>query len=137
MEQTVLFVDDDRHILSALQRVLSRGAYKVIVTSYASDALEIVDRESPQVVVSDLRMPDASGVELLKTVRERHPDAIRILMTGSPGPEEVEAERRGEIFRLLSKPWVDEDLKATLRDAFECFARNLAAGPEWMGARGR
>jgi DNA-binding NtrC family response regulator len=137
MERTVLFVDDDLNILSALQRILSRGSYKVIVTSHASEALEIVDRESPQVVVSDLRMPDASGVELLRTVRERHPDAITILMTGCAGPEEVEAERRGEIFRLLSKPWVDEDLNAALRDAFECFARNLAGGPEWMGARAR
>jgi len=120
VEHCVLFIDDEANILKALQRLLRNEPCRVITASRGSEALEILDRERPQVVVSDQRMPEISGVDLLQSVRQRHPDVIRILLTGYTEMNvAVEAINRGEIFRLVTKPWNDEELKATLRQAFD------------------
>ncbi len=120
MEHCVLFIDDETNILKALQRLLRNEPCRVITASRGSEALEVLDRERPQVVVSDQRMPEISGVDLLQSVRQRHPDVIRILLTGYTEMNvAVEAINRGEIFRLVTKPWNDEELKATLRQAFD------------------
>jgi putative nucleotidyltransferase with HDIG domain len=120
MEHCVLFIDDEANILKALQRLLRNEPCRVITANRGSEALEILDRERPQVVVSDQRMPEISGVDLLQSVRQRHPDVIRILLTGYTEMNvAVEAINRGEIFRLVTKPWNDEELKATLRQAFD------------------
>jgi putative nucleotidyltransferase with HDIG domain len=120
VDHCVLFIDDEANILKALQRLLRNEPCRVITASRGSEALEILDREHPQVVVSDQRMPEISGVDLLQSVRQRHPDVIRILLTGYTEMNvAVEAINRGEIFRLVTKPWNDEELKATLRQAFD------------------
>jgi len=120
MEHCVLFIDDEANILKALQRLLRNEPCRVLTANRGSEALEILDRERPQVVVSDQRMPEISGVDLLQSVRQRHPDVIRILLTGYTEMNvAVEAINRGEIFRLVTKPWNDEELKATLRQAFD------------------
>jgi putative nucleotidyltransferase with HDIG domain len=120
LDHCVLFIDDEANILKALQRLLRNEPCRVITASRGSEALEILEREHPQVVVSDQRMPEISGVDLLQSVRQRHPDAIRILLTGYTEMNvAVEAINRGEIFRLVTKPWNDEELKATLRQAFD------------------
>ena len=120
MEHCVLFIDDEANILKSLQRLFRNEPCRVITATRGSDALEIVDREHPQVVVSDQRMPEISGVDLLQSVRKRYPDVIRILLTGYTEMNvAVEAINRGEIFRLVTKPWNDEELKATLRQAFD------------------
>jgi adenylate cyclase len=120
VEHCVLFIDDETNILKALQRLLRNEPCRVITASRGAEALEILDRERPQVVVSDQRMPEISGVDLLQTVRQRHPDVVRILLTGYTEMNiAVEAINRGEIFRLVTKPWNDEELKATLRQAFD------------------
>ena len=120
MEHCVLFIDDETNILKALQRLLRNEPCRVITASRGAEALEILDRERPQVVVSDQRMPEISGVDLLQSVRQRHPDVVRILLTGYTEMNiAVEAINRGEIFRLVTKPWNDEELKATLRQAFD------------------
>ncbi len=122
MEHCVLFIDDETNILKALQRLLRNEPCRVITASRGSEALEVLDRERPQVVVSDQRMPEISGVDLLQSVRQRHPDVIRILLTGYTEMNvAVEAINRGEIFRLVTKPWNDEELKATLRQAFDTY----------------
>jgi response regulator RpfG family c-di-GMP phosphodiesterase len=122
VEHCVLFIDDEANILRALQRLLRNEPCRVITASRGSEALEVLDRERPQVVVSDQRMPEISGVDLLQSVRQRHPDVIRILLTGYTEMNvAVEAINRGEIFRLVTKPWNDEELKATLRQAFDTY----------------
>ena len=65
-------------------------------------------------------MPEMNGVELLSVIRERHPDAVRMMLTGYTEMNvAVEAINHGEIYRLITKPWNDEELKATLRQAFD------------------
>ena len=118
----VLFVDDEVNILKAVKRLLRHEPWEVLCASRPQEALELLDTQAVQVVVSDQRMPEMSGVDLLAAVRERHPDVVRMMLTGYTEMNvAVEAINRGEIFRLITKPWNDEELKATLRQAFDHF----------------
>ena len=119
-EHTVLFVDDEPNILKAVQRLLRHEPVRVLCTSRGVEALELLDKTPAQVVVSDQRMPEMCGVDLLSAVRERHGDVVRMMMTGHTDMHvAVDAINRGEIYRLITKPWNDEELKATLRQAFD------------------
>jgi putative nucleotidyltransferase with HDIG domain len=119
-EHTVLFVDDEVNILKALQRLLRNEPMTVLTASRPHEALDLLDRADAQLVVSDQRMPEMSGVDLLSSVRERHPDIVRMMLTGYTEMNiAVEAINRGEIYRLITKPWNDDELKATLRQAFD------------------
>jgi putative nucleotidyltransferase with HDIG domain len=118
----VLFVDDEVNILKAVKRLLRNESWEVLCAGRPQEALELLDTSAVQVVVSDQRMPEMSGVDLLSAVRERHPDVVRMMLTGYTEMNvAVEAINRGEIFRLITKPWNDEELKATLRQAFDHF----------------
>ncbi len=118
MEHTVLFVDDEINILKAIQRLLRNEPLKVLSASRAQEALDLLANHPCEVVVTDQRMPEMSGVDLLSGVRERHPDIVRMMLTGyTEMTIAVDAINRGEIFRLITKPWNDEELKATIRQA--------------------
>ena len=117
---TVLFVDDEVNILKALQRLLRNEPIDVLTASNPSEAFELIDRVGPQVIVSDQRMPEMSGVDFLSAVRNQHGDVVRMMLTGYTDMTiAVEAINKGEIYRLITKPWNDEELKATLRQAFD------------------
>ena len=117
---TVLFVDDEVNILKALQRLLRNEPIDVLTANSPAEAFELIDRVGPQVIVSDQRMPEMSGVDFLSAVRDRHSDVVRMMLTGYTDMTiAVEAINKGEIYRLITKPWNDEELKATLRQAFD------------------
>ncbi len=119
-EHTVLFVDDEANILKALQRLLRNEPLNVLTATSPQEAIELLKSTPAQVVVSDQRMPDMSGVDLLSTIREHQPEMVRMMLTGYTEMNiAVEAINRGEIYRLITKPWNDEELKATLRQAFD------------------
>ena len=119
-EHTVLFVDDEVNILKALQRLLRSEDMTVLSASRGQEALELLEKTSAQVVISDQRMPEMSGVDLLSQVRERWPDVVRMMLTGYTEIDvAVEAINRGEIYRLITKPWNDDELRATIRQAFD------------------
>lgn len=119
-EQTILFVDDEVNILKALKRLTRHEPWTVLCASRGAEALELLERTPAQVVVSDQRMPEMSGVDLLQSVRDRYPDVVRMMLTGYTEMNvAVDAINRGEIFRLITKPWNDEELKATIRQAFD------------------
>ncbi len=117
---TVLFVDDEVNILKALQRLLRSEHMNVLCASRAQEALELLDKQQCQVVVTDQRMPEMTGVDLLSQVRERFPDIVRMMLTGYTEMDvAVDAINRGEIYRLITKPWNDDELRATIRQAFD------------------
>ncbi|MEE3332172.1 MAG: HD domain-containing phosphohydrolase [Myxococcota bacterium] len=119
-DHTVLFVDDEVNILKALRRLLRNEPINVLTASRPGEAIDLLAREDVQVLVTDQRMPDMSGVDMLSTIRERNPDIVRMMLTGYTEMKiAVEAINRGEIFRLITKPWNDDELKATLRQAFD------------------
>jgi len=119
-QHTILFVDDEKNILSALERLLRSEDMTVLCASRPQEALELLDRHPVQVVVSDQRMPEMSGIDLLSRVRERHPDLVRMMLTGCTETDAVlEAIQGGAIHRLLSKPWNAAELRAAIRQAFD------------------
>ena len=120
---TVLFVDDEARILSALQRSLRREGYRILTAQTPAAALRLVDEEPVDVIVSDQKMPGMSGLALLAEVVRRRPSARRLLITGWPEeipPEQVEALG---IRAVLPKPWDERELKAILR-------KETASGPQ-------
>lgn len=119
---TVLFVDDEENILRSLTRLFMDEPYAVATTSDTDRALEIMAAENIKVVVSDQRMPRVTGVEFLARSKSVRPDAVRILFTGYADIQATQdAINKGEVYRYISKPWDDEGLKATVREAIHNF----------------
>ncbi|MFP5306471.1 MAG: response regulator [Gammaproteobacteria bacterium] len=122
MRKRVLFVDDEPRILVAL-KMMFRSEYEVLTANSGAEALEIVKSQELDVIVSDQRMPQMTGVELLRSARELRPRAIRVLLTGySDLSAVIGAINDGEIFRFVSKPWTNTDLRATVAAAAQAAA---------------
>ncbi len=116
---TILFVDDDIRVVSALQRALHK-TYEIEIAGCASEALEAIDESSYAVVVSDMKMPGMSGIEFLARVKEMSPDTVRILLTGQADLDvAIAAVNEGNVFRFLSKPCPQDLLARTLDAALE------------------
>lgn len=119
-QHRVLFVDDESNILKAIQRLLRAESVEVLTAQRPEEALELLEQTDVQLVVSDHRMPGMSGADLLSVVRERHPEIVRVMMTGYTHMDvAVEAINRGEIYRLITKPWNDDELRLTLKQALD------------------
>lgn len=117
--RTVLVVDDETNIIRALARTLRRDGYRILTAEGPAAAFEILANEDVQVVVSDQRMPEMTGLEFLRHVKEIYPDIIRIILSGYTEPTTLtEAINQGAIYRFLTKPWEDDDLRENVREAF-------------------
>lgn len=111
MAERVLFVDDDRAILTAYRRQLSRR-FDMVLAGSGTEALEQLAISGPfAVIVSDMRMPGMDGVQLLEEMRRRAPETIRIMLTGnSEQKTAAQAVNQGQVFRFLNKPCMPEAL---------------------------
>ena len=117
---TVLCVDDEPNILSAIRRVLRGTGYRVLVAEGGHEALQLLGSETVHLVISDMRMPVMDGAQLLEQVRLQWPAIARILLTGHADvASTVAAINRGEIFRYITKPWNDGELLLASREAIE------------------
>lgn len=114
---TVLFVDDEERIVKLL-KLMFQGDYRVFTATHGQGALEIVKQHQIDVVVSDQRMPEVTGIELLAQVRAISPDTVRVLLTGySDLVSIIGAVNDGEVYRFLNKPWRKEELTSTLQES--------------------
>src|SRR5215217_4254678 len=113
----ILVVDDDVLILAALTRILQTEGYDVV--TYSDPALAA--REVGfSVVLTDFMMPYLNGIELLGVLREKNPKAVRLMLTAAADFRTAsEAVNRGEVFRLLGKPWALSELTSSVRQAVE------------------
>ncbi|HEX8964685.1 MAG TPA: HD domain-containing phosphohydrolase [Rhodocyclaceae bacterium] len=117
---TLLFVDDDAGIVAALRRLFRPLGYRIFTAQSGAAALDILAAEAVDLVVSDMRMPNMDGAAFLREVRARWPGAVRLLLTGySDIASTIAAINQGEIYRYISKPWNDEEIVCTVRDALE------------------
>lgn len=134
--QTLLLVDDEVGVLNALSRLLRREGYTILTTSSPVEALELLAKYTVQVVVSDQRMPEMSGTEFLSRVRKLHPDTVRIVLTGYTDLESVtSAINLGAIYKFLTKPWDDDQLRELIREAFRLAKDRAADVPFAPGLR--
>ncbi len=117
--QTLLVVDDDVNVLTALHRLFRRDHYRVLTASSPSEGFELLALYRVQVVLCDQRMPVMNGTEFLSKVKEMYPDTIRIILSGHAAVETVlESINRGAIYRFYTKPWDDQELRDNVRHAF-------------------
>ena len=118
---TVLYVDDDMANLTVLQAACT-DEFDVLTAPSGAEALEIMAEREIAVLLVDQRMPGMTGVELLETARQRHPQVLRILITAySDLADAIAAINRGQVRSYIRKPWEPEQLKAVLRDALEVY----------------
>ncbi len=119
---TVLFVDDERRVLTSM-RAMFRRDYEVLLANSGQEAIDLLRDHTVDVIVSDQRMPGMTGVEVLKAVKTLAPNAMRILLTGYADLKAIEASiNEGEVFRYLTKPCPSEQLKEAIGLAAEVAA---------------
>ncbi|BCB28621.1 hypothetical protein SKTS_35070 [Sulfurimicrobium lacus] len=117
--RTLLIVDDEPNILSALQRLLRRDGYRILKAGSAAEGFELLALNEVQVIISDQRMPHMSGTEFLSRVKEMYPDTIRLVLSGYTDLKSItDAINQGAIFKFLTKPWEDDALRERVHDAF-------------------
>jgi response regulator RpfG family c-di-GMP phosphodiesterase len=115
---TLLLVDDESSILTALQRLFRPHGYRIFTAESGPAGLAILENETVDVVVSDMRMPGMDGAQFLEQVFSRWPDTKRILLTGySDAGATVAAINQGKIWRYVSKPWNDDEILVTVGQA--------------------
>lgn len=125
----LLLIDDEERILRSLA-MLFRGSYEILATTDPQTALEAVSKDAVHVIVSDQKMPLMRGAELLRQVRERSPNTMRILLTGYSELDAIVASvNEGEIFRFVNKPWDAQELRSTVQQAADIAANLFSAAP--------
>ena len=116
----ILIVDDEPIVLAALKETLEREHYHVVTSVSPTKALELVARQEFSVIISDQRMPEMTGLDFLTECKKHRPHASRILITAVLSlPTIIDAINKGEIFRFIAKPWLREELTATIRNAYQ------------------
>jgi len=118
-ERTLLLVDDEENIATALMRLLRRDGYRILRAKSGKEGLELLASNAVGVIISDQRMPEMTGVEFLSRVKELYPDTVRIVLSGYTELNSVtDAINRGAIYKFLTKPWDDDLLRANVEEAF-------------------
>ena len=120
MSDAILLVDDEPSVLSAISRALRYEPYDVVTELSGERGLERLAEQPFKVVMSDERMALMQGSEFLGIVRKRYPGVVRILLTGHASLDAaILAVNEGGIYKFLTKPWDDEEIKYTLRGAIK------------------
>ncbi len=119
-KHTVLLVDDEENILNSLRRMLRKEPYQLFTSSSAREAFKILRTNKVHLIISDNRMPGTDGIDFLAKVKEKYPDAIRIILTGYTDVDAItESINKGHIYKFFLKPWNDDNLKLEIRKALE------------------
>lgn len=118
-KRTLLLVDDEENILSALKRLLRRDGYQIITANSGAEGLQRLAEHEVDVIVSDQRMPGMTGVEFLQRAKELYPSTVRIVLSGYTELQSItDAVNEGAIYKFLTKPWDDERLRGHVSEAF-------------------
>ncbi len=113
----LLVVDDEPDVCDSVHDLLRRE-FRVLKATSADEGYAIMRQEEVHIIMTDQRMPQITGVELLSKVKARHPQAIRMLFTGFADLDSIVAAiNQGHIYQFLKKPWHPEDLLAAVRQA--------------------
>jgi DNA-binding NtrC family response regulator len=115
---TVLAVDDEPEIVESIGRALRDEGYRFIGTTSPEKARDAVDRGDVDLLIADIDMPGINGLELVAHVRATRPSVVRILLTGDASlASAMDAINRGEVHRYFTKPWRNEALRGSIREA--------------------
>jgi DNA-binding NtrC family response regulator len=122
-KHTLLVVDDEPDVSDSVHALL-RKEFTVLKAKSAEEGLKLMRDQEVHIIMTDQRMPKVTGVELLKSIRAGHPQAIRMLFTGYADIDSVIAAiNQGHIFKFLKKPWQPSELESAVREAAEEYER--------------
>jgi CheY-like chemotaxis protein len=117
--RTLLLVDDEPNILASLKRLLRRDAYHILTANSGQEGLDVLASNAVDVIVSDQRMPGMLGADFLRKAKLLCPQTIRIMLSGYTELQAVtDAVNEGAIFKFLTKPWEDHQLREHIAEAF-------------------
>lgn len=134
-KHTLLVVDDEPDVCDSVHDLLRRE-FIVLRAPSAAEGYKILREQEVHIIMTDQRMPQTSGVELLTNVRSRHPRAVRMLFTGFADLDAVIAAiNQGHVFQFLKKPWQPEELEAAVRAAAREYDRLVEDAEEVMRMR--
>ena len=122
-KHTILVVDDEQNILNSLSRLLRTDDREIYTAGCVQEALEkLKSIGGTDLVISDNRMPDGTGIDFLVKVKQLYPETIRILFTGYPDLDAaIQAINKGQVYRFITKPWENEEIKLIVRQSLEYF----------------
>lgn len=119
-DKVLLLVDDEENILNSLTRVFRREGYRVVSALSGAEGLRILESETVGVILSDQRMPEMTGVEFLRQAKQCFPDTVRLVLSGYTELKSItDAINEGAIYKFITKPWDDDQLRAHVREAFD------------------
>lgn len=120
-KELILYVDDEEKNLDSF-KIIFRKEYDVLVAKSAQEGLEILEKHDIRLVITDQRMPNMTGVEMLEKIANMYPEITRIILTGYSDMEAIiSAINKGRVFRYITKPWNKEELKETIDFALEAY----------------
>jgi adenylate cyclase len=133
--RTILLVDDEPSVLSALRRTLRPDGHRVLTAGSAAEALEHLAVERIDLLIADIDMPVMGGLELLRQVRATAPATARVILSGRGSLETaLRAINEGEVLRYLTKPWDNAALRATVEEVLARQAERVEAGESQAAA---
>jgi diguanylate cyclase (GGDEF)-like protein/PAS domain S-box-containing protein len=134
VNRTILLIDDEPHVLSALERILRRTDCQILTARSALDAFDMMAMHEVGVILSDQRMPEMTGVEFFARIRNMYPATVRMILSGYADVDAVtNAINIGAVYKFLNKPWVPNELCAVINEAFEKYeddVQRLSRGME-------
>ena len=117
--RTLLLVDDEPNVLNALTRLLRSEGIEILRAESGEAAIKLLESRKVGVIVSDQRMPGMSGIEFLRHAKLIYPDTVRMVLSGYTDLKSVtDAINEGAVYKFLTKPWEDEQVRASIREAF-------------------
>ena len=120
----ILYVDDEENNLISFKATF-RFKYNIMIAPSAAAAMKILESKPVQIIITDQRMPDMTGIEFLEKVIEKYPEPVRVLLTGYADMNAViDAVNKGKIYHYLSKPWSEQELDETIKKAYEVYRAN-------------
>ncbi|AFL86200.1 response regulator with CheY-like receiver, AAA-type ATPase, and DNA-binding domains [Belliella baltica DSM 15883] len=118
----ILYVDDEENNLQAFKASFRRD-YKVFIAISAQEAREFLKTQEVDIIITDQRMPEETGVDFLASIIPLYPDPIRILLTGYTDIQAViDAINKGQVYHYLTKPWEEDYLRTVIKNAFEIYS---------------
>ncbi|MEN2280948.1 response regulator [Algoriphagus sp. SE2] len=117
----ILYVDDEENNLQAFKATFRRD-YKIFLAISANEARELLKNEEVDIIITDQRMPQETGVEFLESIIPIYPKPIRLLLTGYTDIQAViDAINKGQVYHYLTKPWEEDYLRTVIKNAFEIY----------------
>jgi response regulator RpfG family c-di-GMP phosphodiesterase len=118
----LLYVDDEENNLTSFKATFRR-IYEIYTASSGEEGRRILENNEIEVIITDQRMPGMTGVEFLESIIGDFPEPMRILLTGYTDIQAlIDAVNRGQIYRYMTKPWNEEEMKMFIRQAYEIYS---------------